>query len=315
MTVTATPDPRDLDTRMRHFAFVHVRRLTESRGLLTASDLRAGFTFEGERVPLHNPQRGIFKPGQMQFLLSIKTVYPKPGGKVWYDDQRAVHRQIFEGEEAVDYAFMGKDPDAADNRWLRDAYQNQVPVIYFLGVSPGQYQAVIPTFISGWDPVACKARVTFGMYGREELKPPSRVEDRRYVLHTVKQRLHQGSFREAVIAAYRGRCVLSGLRERQLLDAAHIVPDTDETLGQPTVTNGLLLSKLHHAAFDRHLIGVDQDYRVHVSERLLEQRDGPMLEALRQLQGSRLSRLPQRSEDRPDRDRLAKRFECFRSVA
>jgi hypothetical protein len=32
----------------------------------------------------------------MQFLLSIKTVFPKPGGKVWYDDQREVHRQIFD---------------------------------------------------------------------------------------------------------------------------------------------------------------------------------------------------------------------------
>jgi putative restriction endonuclease len=42
-----------------------------------------------------SPQRGIFKPRQMRFLLSIKTVFPKPGAKVWYDDQRQVHRQIF----------------------------------------------------------------------------------------------------------------------------------------------------------------------------------------------------------------------------
>ena len=44
----------------------------------------------------------------MRFLLSIKTVFPKPGGKVWYDDQREVHRQIFEGDETIDYAFMGR---------------------------------------------------------------------------------------------------------------------------------------------------------------------------------------------------------------
>ena len=36
--------------------------------------------FRGERIPLVNPQRGIFKPLQMRFLLSIKTVFPKPGG-------------------------------------------------------------------------------------------------------------------------------------------------------------------------------------------------------------------------------------------
>ncbi len=26
---------------------------------------------------------------------------------------------------------MGKNPEAADNRWLREAYENRVPVIYF----------------------------------------------------------------------------------------------------------------------------------------------------------------------------------------
>jgi hypothetical protein len=93
-------------------AFEHVRRLGEVHDHLTAAELKPGFVFNGERIPLVNPQRGIFKPQQMQFLLSIKTVFPKPGGKVWYDDQREVHRQIFEGDETIDYAFMGQDPDA-----------------------------------------------------------------------------------------------------------------------------------------------------------------------------------------------------------
>lgn len=133
-------------------------------------------------------------------------------------------------------------------------------------------------------------------------------------LRVVKQRLHQVSFREAVITAYRGRCALSGLREHRLLDAAHIVSDKDELLGQPVVPNGLPLSKIHHAAFDADLIGIDPDYRVHVSERILTQHDGPMLEALKQLQGSALH-LPNRVGDRPDRDRLAVRFERFKAVA
>jgi putative restriction endonuclease len=89
---------RDHDMMMRMAAFEHVRRLTEAHGLLTATELKPGFVFGAERFPLVNQQRGIFKPQQMRFLLSIKTVFPKPGGKVWYDDQREVHRQIFEGD-------------------------------------------------------------------------------------------------------------------------------------------------------------------------------------------------------------------------
>jgi len=75
-------------TPMRMAAFEHVRRLGEVHDHLTATELKPGFVFKGERIPLINPQRGIFKPQQMRFLLSIKTVFPKPGGKVWYDDQR-----------------------------------------------------------------------------------------------------------------------------------------------------------------------------------------------------------------------------------
>ena len=108
---------------------------------------------------------------------------------------------------------------------------------------------------------------------------------RKYALRVVKQRLHQASFREAVIMAYNGRCALSGLPEPLLLDAAHIVTDANDRLGQPVVPNGLPLSKIHHAAFDAHLIGIDPDYGLHVSERLLGQQDGPMLKALTRLNG------------------------------
>ncbi|WP_207485421.1 HNH endonuclease [Arenibaculum pallidiluteum] len=302
------------DTALRMAAFEHVRRLSESHAYLTHTDLAPGFTHRGERVPLINPQRGIFKPRQARFLLSIKTVFPKPGGRVWYDDQRDVHRQIYDGDEAVEYAFMGRNPEAADNRWLRDAYENQVPLIYFLGIAPGRYQALLPTFITGWDAVSLKARVAFSPPEQRSLAPPETVAERRYALRQVKQRLHQASFREAVITAYQGRCALSGLPEPLLLDAAHIVSDTHELLGQPVVRNGIPLSKIHHAAFDAHLIGIDPDLGIHVSPRLMDQNDGPMLEALKRQHGGRL-RTPVRAQDMPDRDRLAMRFERFKAIA
>lgn len=304
----------DRDTLMRLSAFEHVRRLSEVRDYLTANDLKPGFLFQGARVPLINPQRGIFKPQKMRYLLSIKTVFPRPGGKVWYDDQRQVHRQIFEGDDAIDYAFMGQDPNAADNQWLREAFENQIPIIYFLGIAPGRYQAILPVFISEWDAKTLKVSVAFGVPGQELLAPPENVIERRYALRAVKQRLHQASFREAVIAAYDGRCALSGLPESLLLDAAHIVEDKDERFGQPVVPNGIPLSKIHHAAFDKHLIGIDPDYQLHVSGRLLELHDGPMLEALKALDGQKIH-LPRRVKDQPDRDRLAFRFELFKTAA
>ena len=96
--------------------------------------------------------------------------------------------------------------------------------------------------------------------------------------------------------AYGSRCAVSGLPESRLLDAAHIVADSDETMGHALVTNGIPLSKIHHAAFDAHLIGIDPDYRLHVSPQLLDQNDRPMLEGLKKLQGTTIH-LPRREKD------------------
>jgi putative restriction endonuclease len=137
---------------MRVAAFERVRQLNETHDHLSPNQLGLGFSFAGERIPLYNPQRGIFKPKKMRFLLSIRTVFPKPGNRVWYDDQRDVHRQIFESDETIDYAFKGNNIEDADNRWLREAFENRVPIIYFLGIAPGRYQAMVPTFVAGGMP-------------------------------------------------------------------------------------------------------------------------------------------------------------------
>ena len=86
-----------------------------------------------------------------------------------------------------------------------------------------------------------------------------------------------------------------------LLDAAHIMADAHELLGQPIVPNGLPLSKTHHAAFDAHLIGIDPDYRIHVSDRLMSFTDGASLEAMKRLMAPTAS--AEREKDQPNRER------------
>jgi putative restriction endonuclease len=305
------------DAQLRQAAFDHVNRLvTLQGGTLDSDDLGGGFQFQGERIPLVNPQRGIFKPRQMTALLSIRTVFPRQGGRVWYDDQREAHRQIYEGDEIVEYAFMGTDPNAPDNRWLREAMEQQIPIVYFLGTSPGRYQPIIPTFIVGWHPEHLRVQLAFGaILGASAAAVPPAAPERRYALREVKARLHQASFRDAVLAAYGGKCAISKLPEPRLLDAAHIIVDQHEQLGQPIVSNGLPLTKIHHAAFDANLIGIDPEFRIHVSDRLLEINDGPFLElGLKSIDCTPIN-LPRRLEDRPDRDRLSLRFEQFNKAA
>lgn len=310
----AKSNPDDPDIRMRLAAFEHVRGLSQLRNSLTAADLNSTFTFEGEAIRIANRPRGIFKPRQMRYPLSLKTVYPRHGRRIWYDDQKKFYREIKgnDKDKTVDYAFMGKNPKHLTNQQLREVCKARKPLIYFRGVAPERYVACFPAFISEWNPDELKVRVVFGLPEQGNLFPPESL--RRYALRTVKQRIHQASFREAVMQAYGWRCALSGLPERRLLDAAHIVPDQDEQLGQPVVPNGLPLSKIHHAAFDANLIGINPDYRICVSKRLLRQNDGSTLEALKQLDGKELHR-PRRQKDYPDRARLAQRFEQFENAS
>ena len=169
----------------------------------------------------------------------------------------------------------------------------------------------MPAFVTDWNHVSRKVRICFQAPDRHEDEIPGTLEEKRYAFRMVRQRIHQGQFRESVLSAYGNRCALSRISERRLLDAAHIIPDSE--LGQPVISNGLLLSKIHHAAFDGNLIGIDPDYGIHVSKHLLDQKDGPTLEALKGLAGKKL-RLPKRTQDHPDRNCLAVRYEKFKAM-
>jgi putative restriction endonuclease len=104
------------------------------------------------------------------------------------------------------------------------------------------------------------------------------------------------------------------LRHRELLDAAHILPDRDPR-GEPLVSNGISLCTLHHAAFDRHVLGVRPDLLIEVWKDVLEEEDGPMLRrGLQGLQGGRLV-IPRRPEQQPKRQFLAERFALFTQAA
>jgi putative restriction endonuclease len=139
------------------------------------------------------------------------------------------------------------------------------------------------------------------------------VDERRYAVRIVEQRLHQPEFRSRVLRAYATRCSVCTLRHAELLDAAHIIGDREEG-GMPAVTNGLSLCKIHHASYDQDLLGITPDYEVVINSDLLAERDGPMLQYGIQAMHGRTLTTPDRKADRPDRERLAARFERFQSI-
>jgi putative restriction endonuclease len=108
-------------------------------------------------------------------------------------------------------------------------------------------------------------------------------------------------------------CAVCNLKHSQLLDAAHIISDAQPN-GNPVISNGIALCKIHHAAYDRNLMGIRPDYQVVINDELLKEVDGPMLKhGLQEMHGSQI-RLPRREPDYPDRTRLDFRFSEFRNA-
>lgn len=310
-----SPDPADLlDAEVRIAAFDWLRRKVDELGdVLPWELLLEGFEFRGTRVPLVGPP-GIFKPKILPRLpLSITTA---PSGP--YDDG-------FAADGRLAYRYRGEDPQHRDNVGLREAMRRQTPLIYFHGVVPGRYLVSFPVFVVGDDPAALTFSVLVDEVERADRaaveaceRPGAALDEsaprRVYVTTVVRQRLHQRAFRERVIEAYRVSCALCRLRHRELLEAAHIVPDS-EPGGEPVVRNGIALCALHHAAFDRFLIGVRPDYSVAVRTAILEESDGPMLRhGLQGLHETRIT-VPRELHLRPDPELLARRWERFKAVA
>ncbi|MGL5930111.1 MAG: HNH endonuclease [Dermatophilaceae bacterium] len=138
------------------------------------------------------------------------------------------------------------------------------------------------------------------------VRPDSILEEtlKRCITVETKRRLHQPIFRATVMRAYQTRCAVCALGHSPLLDAAHIVPDRDEA-GVAGIRNGLSLCKIHHAAFDAHILGVRPDLVVEIRQDLLDEIDGPMLRhGLQERPGQRLMVLPSTRREHPDRGLL-----------
>ncbi|MGZ0152748.1 HNH endonuclease [Kribbella sp. WER1] len=188
-----------------------------------------------------------------------------------------------------------------------------MPIILLHKLKASLFVPIFPVFAVADDPAARHFLIALDESLRWMPRPdnPS-TEVKQYAEQVTRRRLHQPVFRASVIRAYQTQCAVCRLQHGELLDAAHILPDSHEN-GMPHVSNGLSLCKIHHAAYDRNLMGIRPDNVVEINRELLAERDGPMLKyGLQQMHGSTIA-VPRRRLDRPDPDALAWRYAQFQA--
>jgi len=103
-----------------------------------------------------------------------------------------------------------------------------------------------------------------------DLPPPGREREA-----LVKLRVNQTFFRNRVLSAFEFRCCVTGLKNRVLLTASHIVPWAEDAKNRLNPRNGLCLNPFHDRAFDRGLMWIDPDFTVRFSSELHRISDTP----------------------------------------
>ena len=256
------------------------------------------YHFGSERIPLLDTARGIRNPRDFSSTLTIMSSVRSPYGLESISDDGMVR-----------YAYQSRD--GGDNVKLRRAFEQKDPLVYFEGIRPGTFVAHYPVYIVADDEPARQFLVGLDETMRFFGDPLHMTADeRRYAERIVRQRLHQPAFRARVMHAYVTTCAVCNLKHADLLDAAHIISDAD-IRGLALVTNGIALCKIHHAAYDRNLLGITPEYEVRIDGDLLNEIDGPMLRhGLQDMHGRPLT-LPKKSSEQPSREALAARFAEF----
>ncbi len=306
-------DP-DWAIRLRAFSVVEQLAVTTG-GRIPWAEISRGFLYKGKQIHFASRALGIFKPRQMSAALSIRTVKPRTGRPSWYRDQSA----DFDPETGLLSYDLVRDLSHPTNETLRLAYVRRAPLIYFLALEPARYEAIWPVWVedfredegrvllSATEPESKDVR--FVQEG--QVLTGQNIRERSYSLRMTKHRNHQAWFSSRIRSVYGYRCAFSNLPLSRLLVGAHIKPDKNG--GPASLSNGICMSTLHHAAFDAYLIGVDPGLRIHVSRRVIDVDDGPLLAGLQGLDGATL-RAPQEPRLQPDPAFLEWRFDRFKAA-
>lgn len=133
---------------------------------------------------------------------------------------------------------------------------------------------IVQEFLSNWEHLAFESEQAHSRlaptspdnpYGKPEPNIPVGPTDEERI---VRARTVQRFFRDVVLASYENRCSICSLSVKELLNASHIIPWSNNVARRADPTNGLALCSLHDRAFDRGLLTVGADLQVVVAPSL-----------------------------------------------
>lgn len=139
--------------------------------------------------------------------------------------------------------------------------------------------------------------------GTEYLKGETKIRE-------VKTRVNQNAFRQIVLANYSGKCAITEIDIPELLIASHILPWSKYETERLNPQNGICLSPFYDRCFDKGFIGIDADYKIHLSKILKEKISIPYFEkSIKDIDGRKIN-LPLKFP--PKKEFLELQFSIFK---
>lgn len=293
----------DQNLAIREAAIRHCRLLSLRWGeAVPYAELARGFPYEGAWLKLVGPQ-GVFKPKELRDgpLTLLSTLASS------YEDEH------LEGDEVL-YDYAPPQREYENDGLKRIAAQGRsVVLLKQVTAKPKpEYMVFAPVAMLAFDDTARKVQLSLAPsvqdFGGVPAPTPTEFS-KAYAETTPMARLHQAHFRRETLGAYGHRCCVCEIRERPLLDAAHIVPDRLPN-GVATVRNGMSMCPTHHRAYDRSILVVDDQYRVDVRKDRLDHPDAPPTARMLLDYAGKTIWLPRDEAARPEREFLRKRTEA-----
>jgi putative restriction endonuclease len=106
-----------------------------------------------------------------------------------------------------------------------------------------------------------------------DLEPELKFAEGKEKERLVKTRVNQNDFRQRILASYNEKCSITGISITSLLVASHIIPWSKNTLERLNPRNGICLNNIHDKAFDKGLITITTDFKVKLSDAILQKRN------------------------------------------
>ncbi len=120
------------------------------------------------------------------------------------------------------------------------------------------------------------------LVGTENLRGETKIR-------AIKTRVNQNIFRQIVLVNYSDKCAITQIDIPEILIASHIIPWSHNEEERLNPENGICLSPTFDKCFDKGFIGIDADYKIHLSRHIKEHRNKPYFEkTFKDLEGKKI---------------------------